>query len=155
VRPGGGAALAPLRTFRGATVRERTREARRSQWSSPLASRATTQTARTSPVPPGCGKMQRLRRCAPRLRSAPRTRSRAAWCGRGRRRLRLITWSGACAAAPASGASANGSQPHYDLRRGPCIHPHFVSNAIRGGLNQRFLNSVAGWRHARSCAHRF
>ena len=81
-----------------------------------------------------------VQRCAgpPRLRSAPRTRSRTAWCGQGRRRLRSITWSGACAAAPASGPWANGSQPRYDLRRAPCIHPHFASNAIRGGLNQRF-----------------
>jgi hypothetical protein len=30
--------------------------------------------------------------------------------------------------------------PGYDLRRAPCIHPHFASNAIRGGLNQRFPN---------------
>jgi hypothetical protein len=50
-----------------------------------------------NPVPPGCGKMQRLRRCAPRLRS-----------------------------------------PGYDLRRAPCIHPHFASNAAHEGLNQRF-----------------
>jgi hypothetical protein len=50
-----------------------------------------------SPVPPGCGKMRRLRCCAPRLRS-----------------------------------------PSYDLRRVPRILPHFASNAIRGGLNQRF-----------------
>ena len=50
-------------------------------------------------VPPGCGKMRCLRRCAPRLRS-----------------------------------------PGYDLRRAPCIHPHFISNAIREGLNQRFLS---------------
>ena len=48
MRLGGGAALAPLRTFRGATVRERTREARRSQWPDPLASQATKQTARKS-----------------------------------------------------------------------------------------------------------
>ena len=51
-------------------------------------------------VPPGCGKMRRLRRCAPRLRS-----------------------------------------PSYDLRRAPRIHPRFASNAIRGGLNQRFLSA--------------
>jgi hypothetical protein len=56
-----------------------------------------------SPVPPGCGKMRRLRRCAPRLR-------------------RL----------------------NYDLRRAPRIHPHFASNAIRGGLNQRFLKCGSG-----------
>jgi len=52
-----------------------------------------------SPIPPGCGKMRRLRRCAPRLCSAS-----------------------------------------YDLRRAPRIHPHFVRNAIRGGLDQRLLN---------------
>src|SRR5713101_10121245 len=115
------------------------REARRSQWPPPLASRATKQTARkgapdsvsrsvaregaqaaarntvkrgahaAAPAPqasltvsrqpshPGCGKMRRLRRCAPRLRS-----------------------------------------PSYDLRRAPRILPHFASNAIRGGFNQRF-----------------
>jgi hypothetical protein len=56
-----------------------------------------------SPVPPGCGKMRRLRRCAPWLR-------------------RL----------------------NYDLRRTPHIHPHFASNAIRGGLNQRFLKYGSG-----------
>ena len=56
-----------------------------------------------SPVPPGCGKMRRLRRCAPRLR-------------------RL----------------------NYDLRRAPRIHPHFARNAIRGGLNQRFLKCGSG-----------
>ena len=126
-------------TIATAAFRDGMREARRSQWPFPLASRATKQTARTSPVPLGCGKMRRLRRCAPRCRSAPRTRSRAAWCGPGRRRLRSITWSGACAAAPASGPWANESQPRYDFRHAPCIHPHFASNAIRGGLNQRFL----------------
>jgi hypothetical protein len=30
--------------------------------------------------------------------------------------------------------------PSYDLRRAPCIHPHFACNAICGGLDQRFLN---------------
>ena len=54
-----------------------------------------------SPIHPGCGKMRRLRRCAPRHRS-----------------------------------------PGYDLRRAPCIHPHFDRNAIRGGLNQRFLGKI-------------
>jgi len=49
-------------------------------------------------VPPGCGKIRRLCRCAPRCRS-----------------------------------------PSYDLRRAPCIHPHFASNASRGGLNRRSL----------------
>jgi hypothetical protein len=94
-----------------------------------------------SHVPLRCTASQ-VQRCAgpPRLRSAPRTRSRAAWCGQGRRRLRSIAWSGACAAAPASGPWANGSQPRYDLRRAPRIHPHFTSNAIRGGLNQRLLS---------------
>ncbi len=57
-------------------------------------------------VPPGCGKMRRLRRCAPRYRSQS-----------------------------------------YDLRRAPRIHPYFASNAIRGGLNQRFPNlSWDRWR---------
>jgi len=81
-----------------AAFRDGMREARCSQWPVPLASRATKQTARKATVPQGCGKMRRLRRCAPRLRS-----------------------------------------PGYDLRRAPCILPHFASNAIRGGLNQRFL----------------
>jgi len=31
--------------------------------------------------------------------------------------------------------------PGYDLRRAPRIHPHFARNAIRGGLNQRFLSA--------------
>jgi hypothetical protein len=39
--------------------------------------------------------------------------------------------------------------PGYDLRRAPCIHPHFASNAIRGGLNQRFHKQmVAGEKRA-------
>ena len=50
-------------------IRDGMREVRRSQWPPPLASRATKQTARKATVPPGCGKMRRLRRCAPRLRS--------------------------------------------------------------------------------------
>jgi len=147
VRPGGGAALAPLRTFRGATVRERTREARCSQWPFPLASRATKQTGRKgapdsvsrSVVGEGaqsCCKKHRKTGCsccrsrtpsfadrvaaapdsvshsvvregaqaaardtvkrgahaaapAPQasltVSRAPRTRSRAAWCGKGRK----------------------------------------------------------------------
>ena len=68
-------------------------EARRSEWLTPFTSRATKQTTRKTTVPPGCGKMRLLRRCAPRLRS-----------------------------------------PSYDLRRAPRIHPHFASNAYRGGL---------------------
>ena len=121
-----------------AAFRDGMREARCSQWPLPLASRATKQTARkaapdsdsrsveregaqaaarntvkrgahaAAPAPqasltvsrqpshPGCGKMRRLRRCAPRLRS-----------------------------------------PSYDLRRAPCIQPHFASNAVHEGLNQR------------------
>ena len=35
------------------------------------------------------------------------------------------------------------SRLNYDLRRAPRIHSHFASNAIRGGLNQRFPNQVA------------
>ncbi len=71
----------------------------------------------------------------------------------------IVKW-GAIAAAPAPQASLTVSrQPRpsglrqnaasaalrssvsyfeYDLRRAPRIHPHFASNAIRGGLNQRF-----------------
>jgi 4-oxalocrotonate tautomerase len=52
-----------------AAFREGMREARCSKWSHPLASRATKQTARKAIVPSGCGKMRRLRCCAPRLRS--------------------------------------------------------------------------------------
>src|SRR5258706_6017907 len=70
--------------------------------STPFASRATKQIARKAPSHPGCGKMRRL------LRRAPRHRS-----------------------------------PSYDLRRAPRIHPHFARNAIRVGLVQRFLRSLA------------
>jgi hypothetical protein len=52
-----------------AAFRDGMREERRSQWPLPLASRATKQTARKNLVPPGCGKMRRLRCCAPRRRS--------------------------------------------------------------------------------------
>ncbi len=133
-RPGLG--LAQRGAGRGASCSKKHRQSRRSCCRFRTPSFADRVAAA---VPSGCGKMRRLRRCAPRCRSAPRTRSRAAWCGPGRRRLRSITWSGACAAAPASGPWANESQPRYDLRRAPRIHPHFASNAIRGGLNQRFL----------------
>ena len=57
-------------------------------------------TVSRQPSRPGCGKIRRLRRCAPWLRS-----------------------------------------PGYDLRRAPRIHPHFASNAICVGLNQRFLKA--------------
>src|SRR5690242_9969883 len=30
-------------------------------------------------------------------------------------------------------------RPSYDLRRAPCDHPDFTSNALRGGFVQRFL----------------
>jgi len=30
-------------------------------------------------------------------------------------------------------------RPSYDLRRAPCDHPDFISNALRGGFVQRFL----------------
>jgi len=30
----------------------------------------------------------------------------------------------------------------YDLRRAPCIHPRFASNAAHEGLNQRFLSPI-------------
>ena len=119
--------------------RDGMQERRRRKGSLPFARSLTPQTARQVPSREGCGGIGRSLCRVPRLRSAPRTRSRAAWRGPGRRRLRSITWSGACAAAPASGPWANESQPRYDLRHAPCIHPHFASNAIRGGLNQRFL----------------
>jgi hypothetical protein len=141
VRPGGGAALAPLRTFRGATVRERTREVRRSQWPPPLASRATKQTTRKGAPDSDSRSVERegaqaaARDTVKRGAAAPApqaslTVSRQpshSGCGK-MRRLRC------CAPRLRS--------PGYDLRRAPRIRPHFASNAIRGGLNQRFLNHV-------------
>jgi len=180
VRPGGGAALAPLRTFRGATVRERTREARRSQWPPPLASRATKQTARKSASDSDSRSVERggaqaaarntVKRGAHAAAPAPQaslTVSRqpslrvAAKCG-----VCVVlaeAWSSVRATAEASAGPCNHNpashgplrctasqvrrcegpprhrSPGYDLRRAPCFHPHFVGNAIRGGLNQRFL----------------
>ena len=102
-------------------------------------------TVSRQPSREGCGGIGRSLCRAPRLRSAPRTRSRAAWCGQGRRRLRSIAWSGACAAAPASGPWANGSQPRYDLRRAARDHPNSASNAAHEGLIQRFLSTAGGF----------
>jgi hypothetical protein len=34
-------------------------------------------------------------------------------------------------------------RPSYNLRRAPCDHPDFISNALRGGFVQRFLSSVS------------
>src|SRR5712692_2774706 len=143
VRPGGGAALAPLRKFRGATVRERTREARRSEWLTPFTSRVTKQTAR---------------------KGAPDSVSRSVVREGAQAAAGITVKRGAIAAAPAPQASLTVSRqpshpgcgkmrrlhrcaprlrsPGYDLRRAPCIHPHFASNAICGGLNQRFLNET-------------
>jgi rhodanese-related sulfurtransferase len=89
----------PIKSHAVATVMQSGCRARREERRLVEAKPATNNNAvRTDcPVPSGCGKMRRLRRCASRLRS-----------------------------------------PGYDLRRASCIHPHFASNAIRGGLNQRF-----------------
>ena len=35
-------------------------------------------------------------------------------------------------------------RPSYDLRREPCNHPDFTSNALHGGLVQRFLIIIPG-----------
>ena len=94
-RPGLG--LAQRGAGRGASCRKKYHKTGRSCCRSRTPSFADRVAAA---VPPGCGEMRRLRRCAPRLRS-----------------------------------------PGYDLRRAPRIHPHFVSNTIRGVLNQRFPNS--------------
>ena len=222
MRPGGGAALAPLRTFRGATVRERTREARCSQWPFPLASRATKQTGRKgapdsvsrSVVGEGaqsCCKKHRKTGCsccrsrtpsfADRVAAAPDSVSHSVVREGAQAAARDTVKRGAHAAAPAPQASLTVSRqpslrvaakcgvcivlaeawssvratakasagprnrnpashgplrctasqvqrcagpprhrnPGYDLHRAPCIHPHFASNAICGGLNQRFL----------------
>jgi CBS domain-containing protein len=56
------------KSYVGATVafQDEMREARRSEWLTPFASRATKQVARKTPSSPGFGAMRRLRRCAPR-----------------------------------------------------------------------------------------
>ena len=123
-----------------AAFRDGMREARRSQWPPPLASRATKQTAR---------------------KGAPDSVSRSVVREGARAAARNTVKRGAHAAAPAPQASLTVSRqpshpgcgkmrrlrrcaprhrsPSYDLRRAPRNHPHFASNAIRGGFNQRFL----------------
>ena len=154
---------------------ERMREARRSQWPFPLASRATKQTARISTpdsvsrergagrgaswrrkrrktgrsccrsrtpsfayrvaaaVPPGCGKMRRLRRARqsvePRVRAPAKASAGPLRC-------------------TASQVQRYAGPPRfrrfgYDLRRAPRIHPHFASNAAHEGLNQRFPDNIS------------
>ena len=49
-----------------AAFRDEMREARRSEWLTPFASRATKQIARKAPSCSGFGEMRCLRRCAPR-----------------------------------------------------------------------------------------
>ena len=122
--------------------RDGMQERRRRKGSLPFARSLTPQTARQVPSREGCGGIGRSLCRVPRLRSAPRTRSRAAWCGQGRRRLRSIAWSGAGAAAPASGPWANGSQPRYDIRRASRDYPNTTSNAAHEGLIQRFLSTA-------------
>ena len=148
-------AKGPLNKSRVATTaasRDGMQERRRREGPLPFARSLTPQTAREAPSREGCGRIGRSLCRAPRLRSAPRTRSRAAWCGKGRRRLRSITWSGACAAAPASGPWANGSQPRYDLRRASRDQPNSASNAAHEGLIQRSLNQASISAHI-FCAH--
>ena len=57
-----------IRSYEGATLafRDEMRDARRSEWLTPFASRATKQVARKGPSHPGFGAMRRLNRCAPR-----------------------------------------------------------------------------------------
>ncbi len=65
----GSATWEPLiKSHEGATraFRDEMREARRSEWLTPFASRATKQIARKAASRPGFGAMRRLRRCAPR-----------------------------------------------------------------------------------------
>ena len=118
MRPEGGAALAPLRTFRGATVRERTREARRSQWPSPLASRATKQTAREG---------------------APDSDSRSVEREGAQAAARNIVKRGAHAAAPAPQASLTVSRqpPDSDSR-----------SVVREGAQAAARNIVKWGAHA-------
>ncbi len=82
-----------------------------------------------APVPSGCGKMQHLRRA--RRSVEPRVRATAkASAGP----LRCTALQVRRCAGPPRLRSLS-----YDLRRAPRIPSHFASNAIRGGLNQRFL----------------
>jgi hypothetical protein len=62
--------------------------------------------ARDAPAEGGAGSV------GPGRWMAPRTRSLAEWCGKGRARLRSPFLAGASAAAPANGPAANESQPH-------------------------------------------
>ena len=156
------------------------REARRSQWPSPLASRATKQTARKGAPDSDSHSVERegaqaaarnaVKRGAHTAAPAPQaslTVSRkpslrvAAKCG-----VCVVlaeAWSSVRATAKASAGPRNRNpashvplrctasqvqrcagpprrrSPGYDLRRAPRIHLHFAGNAIRGGLNQRFL----------------
>ena len=82
--------------------------------------------ARSCPAPGSHPSMERLEPAPPcaghfvgRLDHAPRTRSRAAWCGQGREAACGMRWCpGAYAAAPANGPAANESQPpRYALHR--------------------------------------
>ena len=88
----------------GATtaLRDRMRERRRSEWSTPFARSLTKRAARKALSRSGCGKIGRS--------------------------LRYTPWH---------------RRPSYDLRRAPCDHPDFTSNALRGGFVQRFPSSSA------------
>ncbi len=91
---------------------------------------ATQQTARKTSAHRGCDKIARSRRCAPRHRSPG--------CRHDTVRVASVReWRQA--AAPASGCYAVTCRSRY-LRRTPCDHRDFVSNAAHGGLNQRFLS---------------
>jgi len=133
--------------------RDGMREARRSQWSPPLASRATKQTARK-------GAPDSVSRSVAR-EGAQSCRKKHRETGRSCCRSRTPSFAGRVAAAVPLGCSKMRRlrrcaprlrSPGYDLRRAPRIHPHFASNAIRGGLNQRSLsNTRPGPLRSRPC----
>ncbi len=97
---------------------------------------ATQQTARKTSAHGDCDKIARSRRCAPRHRSLG--------CRHDTVREASV-WEWRQAAAPAIGCYAVTCRSRY-LRRTPCDHRDFVSNAAHGGLNQRFLKG--NWQRA-------
>ena len=101
---------------------------------------ATQQTARKASAHTGCDKIARSRRCAPRHRS-PGCRHDTA------RVASVREWRQA--AAPASGCYAVTCRSRY-LRRSPCDHRDFVSNAAHGGLDQRFLSLQFDFRRLKA-----
>ncbi len=130
------------------------------KWGAPAAAPApqASLTVSRQPSHPGCGKMRRLRRA----RRSVEPRDVRPW----RRALARASKRKTASCDPLRCTASQVRRyagpprlrsPGYDLRCAPRILPHFASNAIRGGLNQRFLRL---WRLKRvpvrgPCGRRF